>query len=75
MFSFIFNIIILLPIWFCILLPFTILFFVINKLCTGGCIRRENKKYQPKNLERSIMPKINRNFDVIIYGATGFTGK
>ena len=73
--TFIFNIVILLPLWFCTLLPFTIIFFVYTKLCNCGGARISTRKSEPnETIIQSIRPKKTRKFDVIVYGATGFTG-
>lgn len=68
---FILNLLIILPFWVSFLLPVTIIYFLLEKLFTMCC-----KKKAIKQKENELIPRSNykKEFDLVVYGSTGFTG-
>jgi len=66
----------LFPIWLCILLPLSILGFVYKKLCVSKKAPqgKVEKIYTEADLTGPVSDRATRKYDVIIYGATGYTG-
>jgi short subunit dehydrogenase-like uncharacterized protein len=69
----------ILPIWLVILLPLTIIYMLITKLLKILGIKKEKIPKSPSeidssSLEATKVSKENREFDIVVYGATGFTG-
>lgn len=70
---------IILPIWLCVLLPLTILYVIIEKLLIKANLKKVNIPHSPKEIDSSLLErtktaKEDREFDIVVYGATGFTG-
>lgn len=75
---FLLNIFIFLPIWLFVLLPLTIIYHILEKLILLCCCKKnkqeENNDPVSLGLEQTEVPKNEREYDLILYGATGFTG-
>jgi len=73
---FLLNLCIGLPVWLCILVPLTIVWKIISfpiNLC-----RKKSKpvRYEPTSKPvENVVPRSERKYDVVVFGATGFTGK
>ena len=70
---------VVLPIWLIILLPLTIIYLIITKILSLLGLRKQKVPKSPAEIDSSSMeatkvPKDEREFDLVIYGATGFTG-
>jgi len=87
---FLFVLLVLTPIWIVILLPFAGISFVVGSLLSlcggggGGGGGEEGKssraqQAQQEEEQRSSQPPLTsaskRDFDIVVYGATGFTGR
>jgi hypothetical protein len=74
---FLIHLFITIPIWIGFLLPLTIVYVLLEKLFCMCCKKKKiQKKFIP--LESVSGPDPNKNsreFDLILFGATGFTGK
>lgn len=74
---FAFVCVVLLPFWLSVLLPLTLLYLLIKTLFRGnqsipGAF--QEKELQKTSLRPTSTPKGQREFDLIVFGATGFTG-
>jgi hypothetical protein len=65
------------PFWFSFLLPITIIYLIFQALF-GLCCKKKAKEHKPfpvlSNVEGPDPNKETREFDLILFGATGFTG-
>lgn len=77
-------VLVIIPIWLCVLLPIVILFFVLEKIV--GVFKPKKKKDSQSSAtfdqvaesfgdEAEANKSVTREFDLILFGATGFTGK
>ena len=75
---FLLNILVFLPLWFLILLPLTLIYVLIEKLVKLCCCRKKTGPIPQNDEELQLnptdTPKNERKFDLVLYGATGFTG-
>lgn len=71
-------VLLLLPLWLCVLLPLTICYVIVMALLSALKLRASKQTTPPNfdtsSLEPCKVPKDNREFDVVVFGATGFTG-
>lgn len=75
-FLFLFFILVVCPLWLVVILPLTIIFFIGDFLVRSlsGSKRKSEAKSQ-ENFGINPIPSRERAFDIVIFGATGFTGK
>ena len=75
---FLLNILVFLPLWLLILLPLTLIYVLIEKLVKLCCCRKKKVPVTQNDEELELnptdTPKNEREFDLVLYGATGFTG-
>lgn len=67
------------PIWLCVLLPLTIFYKIVEKLMIMAKIKKEKIQKSPQEIDSSLLEptktaKEDREFDLVVFGATGFTG-
>lgn len=78
-FSFIFDVIVKLPICLFVLMPLTLVETAMKKIFTRKPKKTENGKRDPIDISQvkpfSKSELAAREFDVVLFGATGFTGK
>lgn len=70
---------VLFPIWLCVLLPLTIFYKIVEKLMIMGKFKTEKIPECPEEIDSSSLEatknaKEDREFDLVVFGATGFTG-
>ena len=70
---------VLLPLWLVVLLPITILYMLFNKILHLLKLKKDTSpKSVPKIDSSALQPtstkKDEREFDIVVFGATGFTG-
>lgn len=75
---FLLNMFIVLPLCLFVLLPLALVYFLISYPFTLCCSKSSEKAplyvFSQKPDAKDIIPKAERQFDVILFGATGFTG-
>ena len=74
--SFVFHVVVLVPILLFLLLPLALMSMIFNKVFAPKPSKVEvprNDEY--KNLSNTLIPLSQRKFDIVIFGATGFTGR
>ena len=73
--QFVLNLLVVLPILLSVLLPLALLFLILQKLCS--LCRKQTPRQGPTPLS-TLSPrapnKNEREFDIVLFGATGFTG-
>ena len=71
---FLINLFILIPLWIGFLLPITIIYIILEKIFCMCCKKKKaHKEFLPLD-KVSKKSKESREFDLVLFGATGFTG-
>ena len=72
---FAFYVIVLLPLWLAVLLPITIVTFALEKIYIALTSTKKAKRDSFVTFDKvNVPPAADRELDLVVFGATGFTG-
>ena len=75
---FLLNTIVIAPLWLLLLVPMTVVYQCGNYVCNSVMSTKRDKSSTPPNTSTTrthTVEKQDRTFDIVVFGATGFTGQ